>query len=151
MSAAAKSNALGSFLLDTNACIALINGKPPSVRNRLTRRLDEGSQIFVSTISALELWYGVEKSTSTMQDLNVARLEFFFSGPLRLLSFEDEDARVAGTIRATLDKLGTPIGAYDLLIGAQALRNKMSLVTSSEREFRRIPSLAWEDWAKSGA
>jgi tRNA(fMet)-specific endonuclease VapC len=53
---------------------------------------------------------------------------------------------VAGRIRAALEAAGTPIGAYDVLIGGQALRSGATLVTAKTSEFRRIAGLTWEDW-----
>lgn len=135
------------YLLDTNACIALINGKPSSVRARLQKALDAGSQTLVPAVVAFELWYGVAKSARP--DVNAMRLETFFSGPVNLLPFEEEDARVAGVVRAALEKAGQPVGAYDLLIAGQALRHKSILVTANTKEFRRIKGLLWEDWTKS--
>ena len=60
--------------------------------------------------------------------------------------FDEEDARVAGTIRAELESIGKPIGAYDVLL-AGARRRGATLVTSNGRKFDRIPELKWEDWA----
>ena len=136
-----------TYLLDTNACIGLINGTPSSVRANFQKKLDRNALIFVSSISTFELWYGVEKSVH--RQVNTARLRTFFSGPLQPLSFDDEDARIAGALRASLEKMGKPIGAYDLLIAGQAVRHESTLVTANVREFRRIESLQWEDWAKS--
>jgi tRNA(fMet)-specific endonuclease VapC len=134
------------YLLDTNACIALINGKPVSVRNQFQKALDADAKLLVSTIVAFELWYGVEKSTR--QEANTRLLETFFAGPISLLAFEPEDARIAGRIRATVEAAGKPIGAYDLLIAGQALRHNLTLVTANTREFGRIKGLQWQDWAK---
>jgi tRNA(fMet)-specific endonuclease VapC len=78
---------------------------------------------------------------------NEQRLETFFAGPLELLPFDDDDARAAGEIRATLEAVGRPIGAYDLLIAGQALRRGMTLVTANVSEFSRVAGLRWEDWA----
>ena len=133
-------------LLDTNACIAIINGKPASVRVRLQKEFDAGAEVFVSAVVAFELWYGVAKSARP--EPNAKLLATFFAGPLHLLSFEEEDARIAGKTRAALEAAGKPIGAYDLLIAAQALRHKLTLVTANAREFGRIKDLDWEDWAK---
>jgi tRNA(fMet)-specific endonuclease VapC len=135
-----------SYLLDTDACIALINSDPMAVRSRLMKCLDRGELVYVSAISPFELWYGVEKST--LKQSNRIGLEGFLSRTLRLLPFDEEDARAAGVIRASLELRGTPIGAYDLLIGGQALRRDMTLVTANVKEFRRIAGLQWEDWAK---
>jgi tRNA(fMet)-specific endonuclease VapC len=134
-----------NYLLDTNACIALINGNPASVRPRLARVLKGRGSVAVPAVVAFELWYGAAKSTR--RQANRQRLETFFAGPLHLVAFDDEDARVAGEIRATLEAAGTPIGAYDLLIAGQALRHDATLVTADTAEFSRVPELRWQDWA----
>ena len=136
-----------TYLLDTNVCIALINGKPPAVRKRFQRVVQKGVRVSVSTIVAFELWYGVAKSSQ--KEGNTNRLEIFLSGPLSLLPFDEEDAKAAGKVRAEIEAAGRPIGAYDLLIAGQALRHKMTLVTANTKEFQRVPGLAFEDWAKS--
>lgn len=134
------------YLLDTNACIALINGKPVSVRNRFQKAIEAGEQVNVSTVALFELWYGVEKSEQ--RESNKNRLQTFLSGPITVISFDEEDAKSAGVIRAVLEKAGRPIGAYDLLIAGQAVRNKNTLVTANSKEFGRVKGLSWEDWAK---
>ena len=135
-----------NYLLDTNACIAIINDKPPNVRLRLQKTLGTGAQAFVSSIVAFELWYGVAKSARP--EANARLVETFLSGPVSLLAFEEEDARTAGSVRAAMERTGKPIGAYDLLIAGQALRHKLTLVTANAREFSRVKGLLWEDWAK---
>lgn len=136
-----------NYLLDTNACIALINGSPASVRQRLEWALKEGAVVAVSAVVVFELWYGAAKGTR--RQANRQRLETFIAGPLDLLPFDEEDARFAGEIRATLEAAGTPIGAYDLLIAGQALRGGSTLVTANTAEFSRVAELRWEDWASA--
>ena len=135
------------YLLDTNACIALINDKAPSVRTRLLKALSEDATILVSSVVAFELWYGVAKSARP--EANARLVETFFAGPVSLLAFEPEDAKVAGRVRAALEAVGKPIGAYDLLIAGQALRQRLTLITANGKEFRRVKGLEWEDWAKA--
>jgi tRNA(fMet)-specific endonuclease VapC len=135
-----------SYLLDTNACIALINGTPAGVRARFAKALDAGAQVLVPTVVVFELWYGVAKNGRP--EANARAVETFFAGPVRLLAFEEEDARRAGAVRAALEAAGKPIGAYDLLIAGQALRHKLTLVTANAMEFGRIKGLLWEDWDK---
>jgi tRNA(fMet)-specific endonuclease VapC len=136
------------YLLDTNACIALINGQPATVRTRLQKTTVTGAQAFVSSVAAFELWYGVAKSRR--QEFNHKRLETFLSGPVMILPFEDADARAAGAIRAALETAGKPIGAYDvlILIAGQALRHELTLVTANVSEFSRVKGLMWQDWAE---
>jgi tRNA(fMet)-specific endonuclease VapC len=135
-----------NYLLDTNACIALINGKPPSVRAKFEKATDAGAQVFVSSVALFELWYGVAKSSR--REFNKKRLEAFLAGPVHPLSFEDGDAEIAGAIRADLEAVGKPIGAYDLLIAGQSIRNKFTLITANISEFTRIKKLDWADWGK---
>jgi tRNA(fMet)-specific endonuclease VapC len=134
------------YLLDTNACIALINGEPPTVRARLQKASATGAHILVSSIALFELWYGVAKSAK--QDFNRKRVETFLSGPILMLPFDHADSRIAGQVRATLEASGKPIGAYDVLMAAQALRHGLTLVTANVREFSRVKGLPWQDWAK---
>ena len=136
-----------TYLLDTNACIALINGAPATVRRRFERALEREAVMLLSSVVAFELWYGVEKSQQ--KERNTHRLEAFLAGPLEWTPFDDEDARAAGVVRAALEAAGTPIGAYDVLLAGQARRHDATLVTSNVREFGRVRGLKWEDWARS--
>jgi tRNA(fMet)-specific endonuclease VapC len=92
-----------------------------------------------------ELWYGVAKSQRSKA--NAERVAAFLAGPLEVLDFTTEDADHAGRVRAALEKVGKPIGAYDLLIAGQALRHKATLVTANSSEFSRIRGLRLQDWA----
>src|SRR2546425_6220287 len=136
-----------TYLLDTNACIALINGTPKEVRRRLQRAVNKDATVLVSSVVAFELWYGVAKSQR--KEANTQRLEAFLAGPVEWTPFDEEDAREAGRVRAELEIAGTPIGAYDVLIAAQARRRRATLVTSNVAEFDRVTVLKWEDWAIS--
>lgn len=134
------------YTLDTNACIALINGTSVPVRRRFKEVLAEGSVVCVSTVALHELWYGVSKSTK--REYNTERLQVFLSGPIRLMAFDDADARAAGEVRALLEQERRPIGAYDSLLAGQAARRGMTLVTANLREFERVDGLMWEDWSR---
>ncbi len=133
-----------TFLLDTNAVIAVLKRQPASVRNRLSDAAAAGDAVAISSVVLFELWYGVAKSQRRRE--NAERLRIFLSGNLGILQFDDDDALMAGDLRATLERAGTPIGPYDLLIAAQALRVGATLVTANVAEFSRVPGLDWEDW-----
>lgn len=135
------------YLLDTNACIAIINGEPATVRARMQKAAAKGAHVLASSLAVFELWYGVAKSVK--QEFNRKRLETFLAGPILVLPFEDADAQVAGSVRAVLEAAGRPIGAYDLLMAGQALRHRLTLVTANVSEFSRVKGLHWQDWAKA--
>jgi tRNA(fMet)-specific endonuclease VapC len=133
-----------SYLLDTNAVIALLKDEPAIFRKRLRRAVSRGAAIAVSSIVLYELWYGVARSARRRE--NAERLRVFLSGGIEVSAFDEEDAKTAGDLRATLEGAGTPIGPYDLLIAAQALRSGATLVTANVAEFTRVPDLQWQDW-----
>ena len=133
-----------NYLLDTNAVVALLRNRPAGVRERYREADKSGDYLAVSSVVLFELWYGVEKSGRVQE--NTERLRVLLSGDLDLLDFDDEDAQTAGRVRAALEKIGTPIGAYDLLIAGQALRRGLTVVTANTSEFSRVTGLSWEDW-----
>ena len=137
------------YVLDTNACITLINGTSIPVRREFTRALAEGSVVCVSSVAVHELWYGVSKSARL--EANTARVQTFLGGPMEVLEFDDADARAAGALRAELERTGQSIGAYDTMIAAQAVRRGITLVTADTKDFARVDGLMWEDWSRARA
>ena len=128
-------------LLDTNICIYLIKQKPPQILAKFNRyTLDD---LGISAISVAELQYGVQKSRFPAQ--NQAALEQFLL-PLNIVDFDYAAAIAYGRIRAQLEAQGTPIGAMDMLIAAQALSANLTIITNNTREFSRIPSLRVLNW-----
>lgn len=135
-----------SYLLDTNAVIAVLKNKPAAVRERLRRASTESVSVAVSSVVLYELWYSVARSERRRE--NTERLRTFLSGDVMVVPFQEEDAAVAGELRAALEAAGTPIGPYDLLIAAQALRLGATLVTANTSEFARVQGLDHQDWSK---
>jgi len=133
-----------NYLLDTNAVVAILKRQPAGVRGRLRRAVSRGASIGVSSVVLYELWYGVARSERRRD--NAQRLRVFLSGNIDVVPFDEQDAVTAGDLRATLENAGTPIGPYDLLIAAQALRSGATLVTANISEFARVRGLAWQDW-----
>jgi tRNA(fMet)-specific endonuclease VapC len=130
--------------LDTNIIIAAINQRAATVRQRLMKTLHEGTIVGVPTVVLYELWYGIKKSARAQQ--NTDALDNFLALDVTRWPFELEDAEEAGDIRAALERLGTPIGPYDVLIAAQARRRGAILVTANKNEFARVPGLQTQDW-----
>jgi tRNA(fMet)-specific endonuclease VapC len=131
------------YMLDTNACIALIKRKPAAAIRRFTSLLP--GDVGLSSITLAELRYGVAKSAVVEKNAE-ALAEFLV--PLEIADFGTAAAEAYGHIRAGLEKAGTPIGPLDTQIGAHAVSLGAVLVTNNVREFRRIPGLKVEDWTK---
>lgn len=135
-------------MLDTNVIIELSRRRPTPIRERIQRAQGAGDTMAISTIVLFELQHGLAKSNQ--RERNAIILNGFVATELETIPFVNEDAAIAGKLRWQLESQGMPIGPYDLLIAAQALRTGMTLVTANVSEFGRVPDLQWEDWTKEG-
>jgi tRNA(fMet)-specific endonuclease VapC len=129
------------YLLDTNVIITYLNNRSTAIRGRLQQIPVQ--DICVCSVVKSELFYGANKSNNPVKTLSKQKefLSEFVSLP-----FDDRSAEVYGSIRADLERKGTPIGAYDLQIAAIAISHNLTLVTHNTREFARIDRLNHEDW-----
>jgi len=130
--------------LDTNAVIALLGGGGSPIRLRFEEAVGSGKTVAVSSVVLFELWFGAEKSAR--RETNARKIEAFQASPVQILDLDATDAEEAGRIRALLQRSGTPIGPYDVLIAAQARRRGALLVTANTREFARVPGLELDNW-----
>lgn len=131
------------YLLDTNVLSDFARGEP-SVTGRL--REEAPSQVAVSVITEMEVEYGLARNPDLAPRIHEAMR--ILLNTISVLPFERQDARVAAQLRAGLNNQGTPIGAYDLLVAACALRRGLKIVTHNTREFIRVSGLGFEDWRR---
>ena len=101
------------------------------------------NSIGIPTVVLYELEVGIAKSASP--EKRISQLEALTS-IVNILPFGIDEVRCAAAIRANLEKNGTSIGPYDVLIAGTALSNKGILVTHNTKEFERIEGLQLEDW-----
>ena len=130
-------------MLDTSICTSVIRHRPPSILQRLLRT--KPGDVCISAVTLSELEYGVWKSAAP--ERNRLALAGFLA-PVVVLPFDEMAAAAYGRVRASLESQGTPIGSLDTLIAAHALSLKLTVVTSNEREFRRVEGLRVANWAE---
>lgn len=129
------------YLLDTNVLSDFVRGEG-AVMARLKREAPQS--LALSVITELEVEYGLARAPRLSPQVGVAMRALL--NTISVLPFEREDARAAAPLRVSLAAQGTPIGAYDLLLAACALRRGLVLVTHNVREFARVGGLRMEDW-----
>ncbi len=132
------------LLLDTNVVSKIMSGRPPNYRISAGVSREAGNLHFTSVIVMHELYYGAAKSPRPEESRDRAMVTL--AGLNGIVDFTADDAEIAGSIRAQLSAKGMPIGSYDVLIAAQALRIGATVVTNNRREFDRIPGLDVIDW-----
>lgn len=128
------------YILDTNTLIYFFKG----IGNVADKLLAASPKdIGIPAVVIYELEYGIARSTSPKKRMK--QLEELFS-LVEVLPFGNEEAKTSATIRASLEKKGTPIGPYDVLIAGTALSKQGILVTSNTKEFSRVSRLKIIDW-----
>jgi tRNA(fMet)-specific endonuclease VapC len=129
------------YLLDTNACISVLNNSSAPLIERLKQQ--NPVNIYLCAIVKAELVYGAYHSARAADNLRL--LKRFFE-PFVSLPFDDSCGDAYGRMRSDLARSGTPIGPNDLLIAATAVTNNLTLITANEKEFGRVPGLSIANW-----
>lgn len=127
-------------LLDTNTCIYVINHRPTQVFGRFEQY--SLGELGISSITASELAFGVEKSGS---ERNKQALNKFLA-PLEICPYDDQAIWHYAKLRSALQVSGKTIGSLDMLIAAHALALNAVLVTNNLKEFERIDGLRLDNW-----
>ncbi|MGN7123315.1 type II toxin-antitoxin system VapC family toxin [Methylorubrum thiocyanatum] len=130
------------YLLDTNILSALIRS-PRGVVTEQIRRVGE-ARVYTSVIVEAELRYGAARKGSERLSRQVEAV----LGSIPIEPWREPFGRIYAELRLGLERAGTPIGANDLLIGAQALADGSVLVTDNTREFERLTGLTIENWVR---
>lgn len=132
------------YLPDTNVFSRYLRGEDRGIKEKLEANL---RFCRLSSVVLSELEYGVAKRPDLAGlRQRVQRLREIIVDEV---DYTCADAVYYGAIRAHLARLkpnALPIGPYDLMLAAQALRLGAMVVTHNAAEFRRVPGLAVEDW-----
>ena len=133
-----------TYLIDTDICIYLLNGRYPQVDSRLKQCAPD--EVVLSAIVVSELRYGAANSANPAR--NQTTLDVFLAA-FEVLAYDYRAANVYGEIRAHLQKTGQPIRSTHLFIAAHAMAHQQILVTNNMREFSRVPNLRAENWVET--
>lgn len=127
----------GRFLLDTNIIIALWAND-----EAITNQLVNASEVFVSSITLGELYYGARKSSWSAK--NMARIDAF-AAQSKILLCDMTTAQNYGQIKNALRVKSRPIPENDLWIAAIAMQHGLTLVTRDDH-FSAIDGLPIAKW-----
>ena len=108
--------------------------------DRTVRRLDQllADGVGLSVISLAELYDGLARSRNPDADTEALQL---FLEAVEVVPLDDAACRVFGAERARLREEGNLIGDMDILIGATATSNNLTLLTNNTRHFERMQGL----------
>ena len=128
------------YMLDADTVSYALRG-----HGRVGARLlaHQPSDLCISAITLAELNFGAEAKRSQ----KIHRAIRSFTKDVAVVPFDEAAAERFGVVAAALATRGQPIGLYDTLVAAHALRLGLTVVTNNTRHFSRVPGLAIENWA----
>lgn len=127
----------GRYLLDTTIVIALFANE-----QNIQQQLGEASEVFISNVVLGELYYGAEKSTRVIS--NLERINDL-AATSNVIGCDLETARQYGTIKNQLRLKGRPIPENDIWIAAQSIQNQLTLV-ARDSHFDEIEAISIASW-----
>ena len=131
------------YLLDTCVITDFIK-KDFRTRNNIKKMFPD--KLTLSIISVFEIRYGIELIKETKKGLFIEEMSNELITQINKLYVDEVVAIEAAKIRAELKKEGCIIGVYDILIAATAKAHDLIIVTSNEKEFKRVSGLKLENW-----
>jgi tRNA(fMet)-specific endonuclease VapC len=125
--------------IDSDFAIAILKGDEKA--GSLLRELESDGEICITSMSVFELTY-ITKAVSKKKERSLLNLIDTF----RVLPLDKNSALQASKIGKKLARDGKMVHPMDLMIGATALGNKMTLVTRNVKHFSRIKGLEIISW-----
>ena len=129
------------YLLDTDIIIYSLNG-----HDAVKKNLQQHSQdpMKISIITLFELYFGAYKSEKITSNLaKIKTLENAFE----IIPAAKESAEIFGKLKSTLEKSGSRLDDFDLIIAACAMAHNLTLVTNNVVHFQRIDGLKLTNWS----
>jgi len=128
------------YLLDTDTIIYNLKGNA-NIQKNLRNHIND--PIKTSVITLMELYYGAYKSEKVAANLAVIKT---LEQSLDIIPIGLEVVQTFGLIKSQLEKSGSRLDDFDLIIAACAMAHNLILVTNNAKHFQRIEGLKIENW-----
>jgi predicted nucleic acid-binding protein len=91
----------------------------------------------------MELYFGAYKSEKVAVNLAKVRT---IENAFEVIAADKGSAEIYGMLKATLERSGTPLDDFDLIIAACALTHNLTLVTNNIKHFIRVEGIKLTNW-----
>ena len=119
--------------------------QPLSVLQQLQNAVSRQNRIVISAITYAEMRFGtIGKKASPKHAILV---DEFLKRVDEVLPWDVKAVDATTEVKRQLTSKGSPIGPNDTAIAGHAIASGCILVTNNVREFSRVESLIYEDWA----
>ena len=129
------------YALDTNIISYILNGSA-ALDERLNGVTTSGNKVVIPLMVYYEARRGLLNNNAT----NKMRVFEKLCAKLKVNNLTTSDMNTAAALYDKNKRAGTPIDDADLLIAAQCINNKYTLVTNNVKHFNNIDGLIFENW-----
>ena len=129
------------YLIDTDIASNFAKNSSAKLKEKMLENMGDWA---ISSITYHELWRGLMQAKSERVEKYISN----FLANVRVISFDDGDARESGRILAEHIAAGKHIGDGDTMIAGQALANRLTVITNNTKHFSRVNGLQVENWMK---
>jgi len=129
------------YALDTNIISYILNGNV-----RLSEKLNSVVRAGNIVVIPLMVYYEARRGLLNNNAVNKMRLFNKLCARLDVKNLTNSDMNIAADIYNERKKTGRMIDDGDILIAAQCITNKYTLVTNNVKHFEDIENLTYENW-----
>ena len=143
------------WLIDTSVLSAFAPGRPPLQSERRAWFRERANELFLSTISAMEIETGISKLRRAGASRRVEALRVWFDRIVqqygdRVLAFDLAAAQRAGTLNDAAQSIGRHPGFADIAIAAIAQSRELVILTTNTRHFEPLGIAVMNPFAAPG-
>lgn len=132
---------MAEFVLDANHISPLVTWGHP-LREKILGRLSGGDKFSIVVPALHEFLYGIALLPRAKQNLEIWQsLEGFFT----YYAVDENVAKQSAQLRVKLRKKGWQLDSIDSMIAVVVLQKNLTLLTT-DKDFRGIPNLAYNNW-----
>ncbi|MFQ5910246.1 MAG: type II toxin-antitoxin system VapC family toxin [Thermoplasmata archaeon] len=129
-------------VLDTDMLVGLIR-KDADALEKLLELAGKGDAVKTTVVNACELYKGAFLSNDPSREHQ--RVDELVRN-MGHISLSMELAPAIGQISAEMERAGTPIGDFDIMIAVMTTEAGETLITRNVKHFERIPGVSVETW-----
>ena len=129
------------YILDTKTCLMAMKNESPELTRRILSVHPDEIAVSAVTLGLME-WELAGRKTNRQTELSV----HLFLSSFAAVSFTEADAEILGSMRSNIEDEMTSIDPFDLMVIAQCISNKSTLITINPEKLSHIPGLVCENW-----
>ena len=133
------------LILDSDVIIDHLNSKSDYLSSIISLSAED---LFISVITWSEIVYGIRRSNNSVKAIKYFT-EFLIDLSIKTLEFDQQIAKNFVSLKIALEKKGSRIGDFDLIIGSTAIVHDLVLVTKNYKHFSRLADIRLYSNSKS--